>query len=263
MHMTRTLTSSSANRLADRKVLTVALAALLAGSGAAMAQTAAGSAEAKVRTDITADAAVRDARAARAEAEAARRAAEEAENARRSGALTAEGAAQAEYSSYQADQASKEAETASHTAINAANAANAARTAAHGGTALPDDATIRAQQAARQARAAAQAAGAAASTATLAASDAQDAVMATPELDLPPASTMAVPAPTYEVVTVTSSPGDPARTHFTALDSNRDGFIDRSEAAADAELSARFDRLAAGGEGRLSFEAYKAWRDAK
>ncbi len=65
------------------------------------------------------------------------------------------------------------------------------------------------------------------------------------------------------MVTVTSSPGDPARTHFTALDSNRDGFIDRSEAAADAELSTRFDRLATDGDGPLSFDACKAWRDAK
>ncbi len=65
------------------------------------------------------------------------------------------------------------------------------------------------------------------------------------------------------MVTVTVSPGDPAHAQFTALDSNRDGFIDRSEAAADAELSARFGRLATDGDGRLSFDAYKAWRDAK
>lgn len=76
------------------------------------------------------------------------------------------------------------------------------------------------------------------------------------------ASPGASPA-TAPAVTFTSSPGDPAHSHFKALDRNDDGAIDRSEAAAEQGLLAQFKRFDKNGDGRLSFDEYKAWRDWK
>jgi Ca2+-binding EF-hand superfamily protein len=92
----------------------------------------------------------------------------------------------------------------------------------------------------------------------MAASDTQQAVTA------PPPPVPAAPAPVVEpVVTVTSSPGDPTRTHFTATDANSDGAIDPAEAAADTGLAAAFGDYDKDGDGRLSMAEYKRWRDER
>lgn len=64
-------------------------------------------------------------------------------------------------------------------------------------------------------------------------------------------------------VTVSSIPGDPLDSHFTADDSNGDGYIDRSEAVVDPGLSRQFDAFDKDRDGRLSRQEYKTWRDWK
>ena len=50
---------------------------------------------------------------------------------------------------------------------------------------------------------------------------------------------------------------------FEALDTNKDGVIDRKEAAADASVAAAFDRIDAGGKGELTPEDFAAWEEVK
>jgi hypothetical protein len=242
-----------------KHALTLALTATLAAGGAAFAQS--GSSEAKVRTDANAQTAVQDAHDARKSATEAQRAAQQAAADRRAGAVTAEGAAQAEYSAYQANQSSQEAQAAAYTAINAANEANSAKTTAHGGTVVPKEATMRGQQAATRARVAGEAARAAAGNAALAASEAQQAVTAPPE---PPSPTPVTPTgPTEPLVTVTSSPPDSVvgdyKIDMATMDSNGDGSLSRSEASANATLTAEFNGVDMDHNGRLSAKELSGW----
>lgn len=48
---------------------------------------------------------------------------------------------------------------------------------------------------------------------------------------------------------------------FKQLDVNRDGVIDRDEAAIDPDVSAVFDEINTSGTGRITVEEFAAWEE--
>jgi len=240
------------------QVLTLALLAALGMSGTVFAQQATSGKSEKV-VDQKAQEAVEDAEVARKEAEAAQAAAKAAAATRAGGATTAQGAAQATVSAQTADQASVQAQAAANEAVNSANEALAAKSAIEGGTAQPKDAAVQAVQAASATSAATAAASNAAATAEAAADATAQAVTAPPE-PVPPPSPVASGMDTPRVI-VRSVPGDPIKTNFAATDANGDSSIDRTEARADAGLTAKFKTFDKDRDGQLSYAEYETWRN--
>ena len=239
-------------------LLTLALLAALGMGSTALAQQA-GKGQSEEVVDEKAKEAVDDAEVAREEAEAAQAAAKAAAATKAGGATTAQGAAQAAVSAEVADQASVQANAAANDAVNSANDALAAKSAVDGGTAQPRDAAAQAVQAASATSAATAAASNAAATAEAAADATAQAVT---EPAVAPAAAMSTSAVVNTpLVTVRSVPGDPIRTNFAATDVNGDGSIDRTEARADAQLTAQFKKFDQDGNDQLSIAEYGKWRD--
>ena len=238
------------------------LACGLAASAASMAQ-AVKNADARERTKAHSSAAHQDARAAEEDARAARQAAEDAGNQHRAGAVTAEGAAQTEYSAWEASEASRRAARAAQDAKGAANAAGAANSATHGNTAMPVEAVVQSSQAASSASAAGSVAREAATEAAAAAETARMAagMTPTPPMDTIPPASMTSSAEAQ--VTVTSSPPDSVvgeyRIDMAAMDRNGDGRLSRAEARSNATLTAEFAAVDNNRDGALDAHELKGW----
>lgn len=54
-----------------------------------------------------------------------------------------------------------------------------------------------------------------------------------------------------------------AEQKFGALDTNKDGVINREEAAADPSVAGAFDRIDAAGKGEITLEDFAAWEEVK
>lgn len=50
---------------------------------------------------------------------------------------------------------------------------------------------------------------------------------------------------------------------FGVLDANKDGVIDRQEAAADPSVAAAFDKIDAAGSGKITPDDFAAWEEVK
>lgn len=73
-------------------------------------------------------------------------------------------------------------------------------------------------------------------------------------IDKEPATQMTPETPPKATTAMTAKPalGSGMQTQFDARDSNRDGFIDKAEAKADANLTSQFNALDTDKDGRLS-----------
>src|SRR5690606_33020063 len=103
----------------------------------------------------------------------------------------------------------------------------------------------------------------AATEAALAARAAQDAVTAPPA---PPPPARVVPTgPTEPLVTFTSSPSNSIvgdyKIDFTAMDSNGNGSISRSEARSNATLTGEFDAVDNNSDGKLDRQELGGWME--
>jgi hypothetical protein len=74
---------------------------------------------------------------------------------------------------------------------------------------------------------------------------------------------VAIMAAGFALPTITSAAGDApsGQAKFNALDVNKDGVIDRQEAAADPDVAAAFDRIDAAGTGEIKPEDFAAWEE--
>lgn len=73
----------------------------------------------------------------------------------------------------------------------------------------------------------------------------------------------AIMAAGFALPMITSAAGDAlsGEAKFNALDANKDGVIDRQEAAADPDVAAAFDKIDAAGTGEITPEDFAAWEE--
>lgn len=239
-----------------RSALAISLALV---TGVAGAQTV-GTARAKAVSDAATESAHGEAAAAQEVAQAAREAASQAAVASQAHAVPPQGEASADYHAHVAHRASVQAQQSAQLAAEAANRTGAARSVAHGGTAQPVDALVESQVQRQRAQTASLRAQQAAAEAVVSSRAAVEAVNAPPAP--PPQPRTPTAAQLEPDVTVISHVADPAMVAasraFDRLDVDGDGAVSPAEAVAEPALTSGFKAVDSSRDGRIDRDEYTA-----